>query len=173
MQAGLRLDIAEDAYKALDENPTAHALVPGEPMLSQVFLRISTQDSTMKMPPAESNLTLTSHEVELIEKWIEQGAEYEPHWAFVAPKDQDLPKIKNVEWVKNEIDYFILQKQEQKDITPNVEADKESLLKRVSFDLTGLPPSLEMTDTAVKAAAFTIRALSIKALQQNWPPEIM
>lgn len=145
-QAGLRLDIAEEAYKALEENPMAHALVPGEPKSSEVFLRISTEDLTTKMPPAESNLILTAHEVELIEKWIEQGAEYEPHWAFVAPKDQIVPQVKNKKWTRNEIDYFILQKQEQKGITPNDEADKERLLKRVSFDLTGLPPSLEMTD---------------------------
>jgi hypothetical protein len=145
-QAGLRLDIAENAYKALDENPTAHALVPGKPMLSQVFLRISSEDSTMRMPPVESNLSLTAHEIKLIEKWIEQGAEYEPHWAFVGPENPGIPDVKNEEWPKNEIDYFILQKQEQKGITPNEEADKERLLKRVCFDLIGLPPSLETMD---------------------------
>lgn len=146
-QVGLRLDIAENAYKALDENPTAHALVPGKPELSQVFLRVSAEDSSMRMPPVESNLAaLTSHEIELIEKWIKQGAKYEPHWAFVAPENPGIPKVKNQEWPKNEIDYFILQKQEQKGIVPNEEADKEHLLKRISIDLTGLPPTLEMMD---------------------------
>lgn len=145
-QVGLRLDIAENAYQALVENPTAHALVPGKPELSQVFVRISSKDSTMMMPPVESNLKLTSREIDLIEKWIEQGAEYESHWAFTSPVDQGIPKTKNQRWSRNEIDHFILSRQEQKGITPNQEADKERLLKRVSFDLTGLPPGLAMMD---------------------------
>lgn len=146
-EAGLRLDIADSAYKALEENPAAHALVPSKPKSSEVFLRISSQQEDYMMPPPESDLKLTEHEIKLIEKWIRQGATYEPHWAFVAPEDQDLPQVKNKEWVKNEIDYFILHKQEQQGVTPNEEADKERLLKRVSFDLTGLPPSLEMMDS--------------------------
>lgn len=146
-QAGLRLDIAENAYKALDENPSWHALVPGEPLLSQVFLRISSQDSTMMMPPVESNLALTAHQIKLIEKWIKQGAEYESHWAFVAPQNPDVPDVKDKKWPINEIDHFILQKQEQRGIMPNEEADKEHLLKRVCLDLIGLPPSLEMMDS--------------------------
>ena len=84
-QADLRLDIAEEAYRALTENPGKHALVPGDPQSSQVFLRISSEDSTFRMPPVESNLSLAQHEIKLIKKWIEQGAKYEPHWAFVPP----------------------------------------------------------------------------------------
>ncbi|MEX2231946.1 MAG: DUF1549 domain-containing protein, partial [Cyclobacteriaceae bacterium] len=146
-QVGLRLDIAENAYKALDENPGAHALVPGDPLKSQVFIRISSEDSTMRMPPIESNLpSLTNRQIRLIEKWIEQGAKYEPHWAFVAPEKPALPAVKNNEWPANEIDFFILQKQEQNDLTPNAEADRERLLKRVCLDLIGLPPSLKMMD---------------------------
>jgi len=145
-QAGLRLDIADSAYKTLQENPSWHAIVPGNPMLSQVFLRVSSQDTALQMPPVNSRLTLTSHEVKLIEKWIKQGARYETHWSFIPPKDQGIPKVKNKEWPKNEIDYFILQKLEQNRWTPSEEADKERLLKRVSLDLNGLPPSLEMMD---------------------------
>src|SRR5688500_17348821 len=92
-QAGLRLDIAENAYKALEENPDAHAIVPGDPLHSQVFLRISSEDSTFRMPPAESNLSLTPHEIKLIETWIVQGAKYEPHWAFVSPKKPEIPEV--------------------------------------------------------------------------------
>src|SRR5690606_37404622 len=92
-QAGLRLDVAEEAYKALAENPGAHAIVPGDLERSQVYVRITSEDSTMKMPPAGSNLSLTSREVAVIKRWIEQGAEYEPHWAFVAPKNQTIPKV--------------------------------------------------------------------------------
>lgn len=145
-QAGLRLDIAENAYKALDENPEWHALVPGKPNLSQVFLRITSEDSATLMPPVESNLSLTPHEIGLIEKWISQGAVYEPHWAFVAPDKPELPAVKDKQWVKNEIDYFILQKQEQNGLKPNQRAEREHLLKRVCLDLIGLPPSLDMMD---------------------------
>ena len=145
-KAGLRLDIAESAYEALAENPSAHALVPGDPGSSEAYLRISSNDERYMMPPPESNLKLSTHEIKLIEKWIKQGAEYQPHWAFVPPVDKPLPQVKNTEWVKNEIDLFILQKQEEKGMAPNEEADKERLLKRVCLDLTGLPPGLEMMD---------------------------
>ncbi|RRA97583.1 PSD1 and planctomycete cytochrome C domain-containing protein [Larkinella rosea] len=145
-EAGLRLDIAENAFKALQENPTAHALVAGKPELSEAYLRISTQDTSLLMPPPSSNLKLTSHQIKLIEKWIKQGAKYEKHWAFVAPKKPALPEVDKKEWPKNEIDYFVLHKQEQKGLSPNEEADKERLLKRLSLDLTGLPPSLPLMD---------------------------
>jgi hypothetical protein len=145
-EAGLRLDIAADAYKALQEHPAAHALVPGKPELSEVFLRISSSDTTLRMPPAGSNLKLTARQIALIREWIKQGAPYEAHWAFVAPEKPALPPIKQREWVRNEIDYFILEKQEQKGWSPNPEADKERLLKRLSLDLTGLPPSLALMD---------------------------
>ncbi len=145
-KAGLRLDMAESAYRALEEHPSAHALVPGKPNLSEVFLRISSPDTAEQMPPPSSNLKLSAREINLIEKWIKQGAPYEKHWAFVAPKKPALPTVKRTEWPKNEIDYFVLQKQEQAGVTPNDEADKERLLKRLSLDLTGLPPSLSLMD---------------------------
>ncbi|CAG5017173.1 hypothetical protein DYBT9275_05717 [Dyadobacter sp. CECT 9275] len=145
-EAGLRLDIAEEAFKALKENPSAHALIAGKPELSQVYLRITTEDTTKIMPPVESNLKLSQREISLIEKWIKQGAKYEKHWAFVAPKKPAVPEVDHAEWARNEIDYFILAKQQEKDLSPNEEADKERLLKRVSLDLTGLPPTLKMMD---------------------------
>ncbi len=146
-EAGLRLDLPEEAFKALRDNPKAHALVAGDPSLSEVFLRVSTEDSTMMMPPPASNLKrLTSFEQDLIKKWIKQGAKYEKHWAFIPPKKATIPTVKETEWPKNEIDYFVLSNLEKKGLTPNQEADKERLLKRVSLDLTGLPPSLEMMD---------------------------
>ncbi|MBU1821095.1 MAG: PSD1 and planctomycete cytochrome C domain-containing protein, partial [Bacteroidetes bacterium] len=145
-EAGLRLDLAEEAYKALKENPGAHALVAGKPELSQVYLRISSQDTTKVMPPIESNLKLSPRDISLIKKWIEQGAKYEKHWAFVIPKRPKLPEVSDEDWPRNEIDYFILQKQEENGLAPNEEADKERLLKRVSLDLTGLPPTLKMMD---------------------------
>ncbi|PVD50752.1 hypothetical protein DC498_18465 [Terrimonas sp.] len=145
-EAGLRLDIADSAFKALKEHPGAHALVAGKPELSQAYLRLVATDSTQLMPPVKSNLKLTEREIQLIEKWIKQGAKYEKHWAFAAPQKSPLPKVDNDKWPRNEIDYFILAKQEQRGLKPSEEADKERLLKRLSLDLTGLPPTIEMMD---------------------------
>lgn len=145
-EAGLRLDVAESAYQALKENPGAHAIVAGKPDLSQAYLRITTQDTAMLMPPPSSNLKLTTREIDLIGKWIKQGARYEKHWAFVAPRKPALPEVEDKSWPTNEIDYFILSKQEDNGLKPNEQADKERLLRRLSLDLTGLPPTLKMMD---------------------------
>lgn len=92
-EAGLRLDIAAEAYKALKEHPRAHAIVPRQPDASELFQRVSTTDTAIQMPPASSNLAaLTKDEINILKKWIEQGARYEPHWAFVAPSSQLCPK---------------------------------------------------------------------------------
>jgi len=102
------------------------------------------------MPPPVSHLAaLSPFEVQLIKKWIEQGAKYERHWAFTAPKKTPLPKVGDEKWAKNEIDYFVLNKLDKIGLKPNEEADKERLLKRVSFDLTGLPPTIEMMDAFI------------------------
>lgn len=147
-EASLRLDIAEEAYKALKEHPKAHALVPGKPELSELFLRVSSTDTSYRMPPASSNLpALNPEEIELIRKWIEQGAKYEKHWAFVAPVKAPLPKVKKEQWPKNEIDYFVLHKMEEKGLEPNEDADKAKLLRRICFDITGLPPTPGMIDS--------------------------
>jgi len=145
-EAGLRLDLAEEAYKSLKENPDAHAIVPGSPKSSEAFLRMITEDSSLMMPPPESNLQLTEREIRLIRKWIEQGAEFESHWAFTPPAKSKLPKIEDEGWPINELDYFILKQQEEHGCSPNPEAEKEMLLRRLSFDLTGLPPTLELMD---------------------------
>lgn len=141
------MDMEESAFQALKENPTAHALVAGKPEFSQAYLRITSKDTALLMPPPSSNLKLSNHEISLIEKWIKEGAKYEKHWAFVAPVKPALPTVALKEWPRNEIDYFVLQKQEQKGFAPNPEADKERLLKRLSLDITGLPPTLQMMDS--------------------------
>lgn len=166
-EAGLRLDIASEAYKALAENPTAHALVPGKPELSAVYERISSADTALVMPPAGSNLKLTAHEIEVIQKWIKQGAKYESHWAFVAPKKPALPAVKQKDWPRNQIDYFVLEKQEQKGLAPNPEADKERLLKRVSLDLIGLPPSIELMDRFLADSSANAYEKIVDELLQN------
>ncbi|WP_373495997.1 PSD1 and planctomycete cytochrome C domain-containing protein [Aquiflexum sp.] len=140
-EAGLRLDVEEVAFGALKESPGKFGLVAFRPDESEVYHRISSEDPNEMMPPPDSNLSLTAEEIKLIKKWIEQGAVYEPHWAFVNPKKHDLPKIKDIEWPKNEIDFFTFQKMAQKGLKPNPQAEKSELLKRISLDLTGLPPS--------------------------------
>jgi hypothetical protein len=146
-QAGLRLDIRDSAFKPLRETKGAFAIVPGKPEQSELFKRISSTDSTYMMPTPESHLgALSPYEVKLFKKWIEQGGKYEPHWAFIAPVKPELPQVDNKKWPKNEIDYFILDKMSLKGLSPNEEADKERLLKRISLDITGLPPTVEMMD---------------------------
>ncbi len=146
-KASLRLDIADSAYAPLKETKGAFAIVPGKPDKSELYKRISSQDPTYQMPVPESHLgLLNEHEIALFKKWIEQGAKYERHWAFVPPQKKPLPKVKNKDWPKNEIDYFTLSKMESKGLSPNEEADKERLLKRVTEDITGLPPSLKAMD---------------------------
>lgn len=145
-EAGLRLDMAEEAYKALKENPGSHAIVPGDPRASEAFQRIISEEASEMMPPPESNLSLSPRQIKLIERWIQQGAEFEPHWAFLPPKKSHLPEIKQKAWPRQELDYFIIERQEKAGLTPNPEADKEMLLRRASFDITGLPPTMELMD---------------------------
>lgn len=140
----LRLDTPEGAYKALKDRENEFAIVPNNVEKSVLYQKITAKDSAELMPPLDSNLKLSSYEIQILKKWIEQGASYEPHWAFVAVDKPELPKLKNADWVNNEIDYFVLQKLQDVGLTPNPMADKERLLKRVSFDITGLPPTPEM-----------------------------
>ena len=140
----LRLDTPEGAFKALKDRKNEFAIVPNNLEKSVLYQKITAKDSTELMPPLDSNLKLSSYEIQILKKWIEQGAAYEPHWAFVAVDKPELPKLKNADWVNNEIDYFVLQKLQDVGLAPNPMADKERLLKRVSLDITGLPPTPEM-----------------------------
>ncbi len=148
-KANLRLDTPEGAYAAFKDNKAMHALVPGNPEASDAFMRLITKDTSLRMPPLNSNLSVSKHEIELIEKWIKQGAVYKPHWAFIKPIKPKLPEADD-DWVRNPIDYFTFAKMQEKGLSPSEEANKEQLLKRVSLDLTGLPPSLEMQERFLK-----------------------
>jgi hypothetical protein len=146
-EASLRLDLAETAFLPLKETKGAFALVPGKPEESELFRRISSKDPGYQMPTPDSHLGLLSEEeINLVRRWIKQGAKYEKHWAFVSPIKSSLPEVGMEEWPKNQIDRFVLAKMEQKGLTPNETATKEQLLKRLSLDLTGLVPSLDMMD---------------------------
>ncbi len=142
----LGLNTEAGFFKTLKEDSTRHIVVPGNPAQSELYRRIMETDSEEMMPPPESNLTLTDFEKALIKKWIEQGAKYKQHWAFIPPTKPNLPKVKNKEWARNEIDLFILQKLENEGLKPNPETDRERLFRRASYDITGLPPSPALLD---------------------------
>ena len=149
IEGGLSLNTPEDAYKALGEKQDHFAIVPGSIEKSELVTRIFSEDPNLKMPPPESNLELTEYEKAILQKWIEQGAEYKAHWAFSAPTQPELPETKK-DWGNNEIDNFILTTLNQNGLTPNKRASKEKLIRRVSFDLTGLPPSLTQIENFLK-----------------------
>ncbi|QMU28602.1 DUF1553 domain-containing protein [Adhaeribacter radiodurans] len=144
-KGGLRLDLVE-AYQKENKDTGRKALVPGNLAKSEVFHRIISTDPEYLMPTPESHLQLSPEEKAILIKWIKDGAEYKPHWSLVVPQKAPLPTIKKKNWVKNSIDYFVLNKLEEKGLQPNPEASKETLIRRVSFDLTGLPPTIAEID---------------------------
>ena len=149
-KAGLRLDIRESAYARLPEHPNKVAIDGGDLKGSEVYHRILSDDPDYMMPTSDSHLGLTATEKAIIIKWIDEGAEYKPHWAFVKPVEHDLPDIDHEEGVVNPIDRFVRQKLDQEKLLPAPEASKELLLRRVSLDLTGLPPTVEEIDNFSK-----------------------
>ncbi len=144
VKAGLRLDLPASAFGELEKNKGHYAIVPGQPDKSELMKRIASNDPAIMMPLPESHLTrLSTDEIKLFKKWIEQGAKYEKHWAFVAPVKVKLPEVAHSSWVKNEIDPFILQKMEQKGFSPNEPATRETLIKRAYADILGIAPNFE------------------------------
>ena len=140
----LRLDLPAAHNKKAESG--RFALVGGNLAKSEVFHRIISTDPEFIMPTPESHLTLTAAEKAILIKWIKDGAEYKPHWSLVAPQKPVLPKVKNDAWTKNPIDRFVLAKLEAKGLKPNPEASRETLIRRLSFDLTGLPPTIAEID---------------------------
>ena len=138
-EAKLRLDVRAEAIVARRDG--AFAIVPGKPGESEVVWRIESKHDDERMPPADSNLTLSVAERTVLRRWIAEGAEYRPHWSLVAPVREPLPEVNNTRWPRNEIDRFILARLEKENLAPSLEADRATLLRRVSFDLTGLPPT--------------------------------
>ncbi len=148
-KAGLRLDLAENAYSELPESPGEFPIVAGKPKKSALYEHIISENADELMPPPDSKLALNSYEKKLIKKWIEQGGKFEKHWAFLAPEKKELPVIVDNEWVQNEIDGFVLAKLEENNLKPSSKADTETLIRRISLDLTGLPPEREIVQRLV------------------------
>jgi len=149
-KAGLRLDLEETAFEELRESPGQFAFVSGNPEKSKAYWHMTTEDAKELMPPPNSKLSLNAYEKRLIEKWIEQGAKFEKHWAYLSPQKKEVPQPKSSEtmasnWPQNEIDGFILEKLEENNIQPSDKATQETLIRRISLDLTGLPPKIEDT----------------------------
>lgn len=135
-KGNLRLDQRELAIKK-------KAIKPGDVAGSEMIERIITADTSDLMPPPESHKKLTDQQKAMLKKWIEQGAEYQSHWSLIAPKRPDIPTVKNSRWIRNPIDAFVLAELEKQKLKPSPEADRRTLARRVSFDLTGLPPAPE------------------------------
>ncbi|HEX5472594.1 MAG TPA: PSD1 and planctomycete cytochrome C domain-containing protein [Lacipirellulaceae bacterium] len=142
-KADLRLDKEESAHESV--------IVPGDPDSSELMRRISSTDPDERMPQPESKKPpLTKAQIELFRKWIKAGAKYEPQWAYVPPQRPPVPQVKNAGWARNDIDRFLLAKQEAAGVTPAPEADRITLVRRLYFDLVGLPPTPAQVDKFVK-----------------------
>jgi hypothetical protein len=137
-KAQLRLDRPEDAFAERKGGP---AIVKGDPAHSPLIQRLLSRDPEVVMPPPESHKLLKPGEVALLREWVAQGAVYQPHWAFVAPTRPERPVTRQMGWARNPIDDFVLAKLERESLTPSPEAERSALLRRVTYDLTGLPPS--------------------------------
>lgn len=135
--AGLRLDTREGAFTK------PGIIVPSDSASSRLIQRITAKDPDMRMPPPYSGHSLTEKQIDLLRRWVDEGAKWEMHWAYLAPKRPPLPHLNNTQWPRNPIDHFILARLERENLRPQPEADRTTLLRRVSYDLTGLPPTLE------------------------------
>lgn len=139
-EADLRLDL----WEGDDDNIGAMDVVaPGEPDESTLIERITAEDPEMRMPPVHSGKTLKPEQIEIFRRWIAQGAEYTPHWAFVAPERPTAPKVRDAGWIHNPIDAFVLARLERAGLAPSSQAAPATLLRRLSLDMIGLPPTLE------------------------------
>jgi hypothetical protein len=145
-KAGLRLDVRDAAIES--------AIVPGQPAKSDVMRRILSDDAAEVMPPPATKMTLTAAQKDTLSRWIATGAKYRDHWAFVPPKMPAMPTVKDKQWPRNPIDAFVFAELERRGMTPSPSADSATLLRRVSFDLIGLPPTVEEVDAVLKEPNF-------------------
>lgn len=142
-KADLRLDKREAAIEM-------NAIKPGDVNGSELIARIVTDDHSQIMPPPEMKKSLNAKEIETLKRWVSEGAEYEAHWSFIAPNRPELPTVKNSSWSKTPIDRFILNRIEQAGLAPAPESDARTLIRRLSLDITGLPPKPEIVEKFVR-----------------------
>ncbi|MCA9262978.1 MAG: PSD1 domain-containing protein [Planctomycetales bacterium] len=145
-QADLRLDTAEGATRPADSGE--FAVVPTRPEQSELMRRVTSTDESDRMPPADHGTQLTAAEIALLERWITEGATFSRHWSYVTPQRPDLPHLTQyAEWPRNEIDSFVLRRLLDAELTPAPHADRRTLIRRVTLDLTGLPPTPDEVNT--------------------------
>ena len=161
-KADLQLHTREGVFAKLADD--LEVITPGKPLASELYRRITTTDPADLMPPPESNLELSAGEKELIRRWIEQGAEWREHWAFVSVADVELPSFDQTAWPKNEIDHFTLAKLREANVEPSPLAKPEQRFRRLSFDLTGLPPTLAELDNFLTDDSFVAYGKAVDRL---------
>ncbi len=147
---GIPLRLDSEAAATADLGDHRRAIVSGDLESSQLVRRITAADEASRMPPTYSGLKLTEREIETLRSWIAQGAKWQLHWSFIPPKRYPLPAVKNASWPRNPIDHFILDRLDREGLSPAPEASRETLLRRVSLDLTGLPPAPTEIDDFLK-----------------------
>src|SRR3954469_12508900 len=133
-KADLRLDLRDAAIKA-------EAFVPGKPAERELVRRITSTEAGEVMPPAKTGKKLSKAEIDILTRWVKDGANYAKHWAYVTPVRPELPAVKDAAWARNPIDRFILARLEREGLKPSPEADPYALARRLALDLTGLPPT--------------------------------
>jgi hypothetical protein len=143
-KAGLRFDTKAGAYAKLESGDAA--IVPGSSAKSAMYQRLSSHDPDVKMPPPDSGKTISVEQIQLIKQWIDEGAEFHPHWSFVRPQHPPAPPVKHANAARNPIDRFVIARLEEEGLAPSPEADKATLIRRVTLDLTGLPPTIGEVD---------------------------
>ena len=137
-EADLRLDLRTAALADLGGY---RAIVPGDLDRSEMYRRITSDDEDQRMPPTDSGHKLSPQQIRLIGQWIQQGAVWKEHWSFIPPSRPRLPRVRQTNWPRNAIDYFVLSRLEREQLTPSNVADRTTLIRRVTLDLTGLPPT--------------------------------
>jgi hypothetical protein len=161
-KGNLRLDVRESALAPAKSGK--RAIVPGKPDASELVRRITSTDHNKVMPPHETKKQLTPAEVDTLRRWVAAGADYQPHWAFIRPKQAALPKVKQAAWPQNAIDHFILARLEKEGLKPSAPADDYTLVRRLHLDLIGLPPTPEEADAFVKSVQIGNRQSAIANL---------
>jgi hypothetical protein len=145
-KADLRLDTKEGLFSTIEDH---RMLVPGHPEKSEIFLRMTVADETERMPQKKSNKKLTSSQIALVRKWIEQGAVWEGHWAFIKPIRPTPVKVTGEGLIRNDIDRFILAMLKEQGLRPSPQSNRVTLIRRLNFDLLGLPPTPAEVDAFV------------------------
>jgi len=149
-EGGVRLDTKDGVYAAIDDG---YVVVPSEPDQSVLIERIFSNDPDHRMPPDEAKKTLSDNELDILRRWVEEGAEWSGHWAFVPPLKPMRPEVDNDSWVRNPIDNYVLDVMDEVDLPPSPEASRSTLIRRVSLDLTGLPPTVDEVDAFLADAS--------------------